>query len=184
MSQPEMRKIDLQYMLTKRIINLNPLCESSHGPPRFFVLRYHTYESTIDNIWKTCLAGLVGVGMGVYRHREKWVGSEILTFTMAYAENVKCLDTYYIYVSIGSCYYKTLNGKMGTMEAWYVMTSPPESACLLTRLFVHRLTVENFTKFYLLACSIQRDPPGTDPSCAENRVFMIVFFTGVIGGLC
>ena len=97
---------------------------------------------------------------------------------------MKCLDPYNIYVSIGTCYYKNLNEKMGTMEAWYVMTSPLESSSVLTRLFVHRLTVENFTKFYLLACSTQRDPPGTDPSCAENRAFMIVFFTGVIGGLC
>ena len=120
--------------------------------PHFFVLCYPKYNSKIDNLWKTFLEGLEGGGMGnIVIGRWQWGGSCCLI--MAYAVHELCLDTYNIYVSIGSWYFSNFRENFGNMAAWYLVNSPPKDACMLTRVFVHRLVVNNFKRFHLLACS-------------------------------
>ena len=50
-------------------------------------------------------------------------------------------------------------------------------ACMLTRVIVLRLGVNNFNKNFLLACSKWRDPGGNAPPSAENRVIVQIVVT-------
>ena len=84
------------------------------------------------------MARFEGGVIGEFGHRERGMGSELLTYH-SICFDVLFLDTYYIYASIESWYSYNFQGKMGNMVAWYLATSPPESACLLTRVFVYRL---------------------------------------------
>ena len=117
--------------------------------PIFFYVTYPKYHSITDNLWKRFFEGLEGGGMGnKAKGRGQWGVSCWLI--MAYAVHVLCLDTYNIYVSIGSWHFSKFNAKIWNMAAWYLANSPPKGACMLTRVFVHRLVVDNFKSFICL----------------------------------
>ena len=93
-----------------------------------------------------------GRGNGEYSNRERGMGSELLTYH-GICFSCAMLGTQNIYVSIGFWYFSNFKEKNGNMAAWYLANAPPKGACMLTRVVVLRLVVNNFKRFHLLACS-------------------------------